>query len=63
MDLLNESKDIIDKPDAVPLRFGDGTIEFDNVKFSYDGKQDTLKGISFKIKSGQNVALGSCLPI
>lgn len=32
-------------------------IIFDNVHFSYDGQREILKGISFKVKVGQKVAL------
>lgn len=35
----------------------DGEIEFKNVTFSYDGKQDVLKNISFTAKPGETVAL------
>lgn len=35
----------------------DGEIIFDNVSFSYDGKTDVLKNISFKAKPGETVAL------
>ncbi len=34
-----------------------GTIEFRNVSFSYDGKRDVLKHISFIAKPGETVAL------
>ncbi len=34
-----------------------GTIEFKNVVFSYDGKRDVLSGISFEVKKGEKVAL------
>ncbi|MCA1320817.1 ATP-binding cassette domain-containing protein [Bacillus tianshenii] len=34
-----------------------GEIEFRNVTFSYDGKRDVLKNISFKAKPGETVAL------
>lgn len=34
-----------------------GLIEFDNVSFSYDGKTDVLKNITFTAKPGQTVAL------
>lgn len=36
---------------------GDGLVEFDNVTFSYDGKTDVLKNISFTAKPGETVAL------
>lgn len=35
----------------------DGEIEFKNVSFSYDGKRDVLKNISFTAKPGETVAL------
>lgn len=35
----------------------DGRIEFRNVTFSYDGKMDVLKDISFTAEPGQTVAL------
>lgn len=35
----------------------DGHIEFRNVSFSYDGKQDVLKNISFEARPGETVAL------
>ncbi|PYZ93041.1 multidrug ABC transporter ATP-binding protein [Salipaludibacillus keqinensis] len=34
-----------------------GDIEFRNVTFSYDGKQDVLKNISFKVNKGETLAL------
>lgn len=34
-----------------------GEIEFKNVTFSYDGKRDVLKDISFKARPGETVAL------
>ena len=34
-----------------------GHIEFKNVSFSYDGKQDVLKNISFTVNPGETVAL------
>ncbi|SCV73980.1 BQ2448_6410 [Microbotryum intermedium] len=60
MELLNEKKDIVDRPNALPLVIPPGqggTIEFDNVKFSYDDKSQTIKGVSFKVERGQSVAL------
>jgi ATP-binding cassette, subfamily B, multidrug efflux pump len=36
---------------------GDGKIEFRNVSFSYDGKADVLKNISFTANAGETVAL------
>ncbi|MHA6259574.1 ABC transporter ATP-binding protein [Sporosarcina sp. CAU 1771] len=35
----------------------DGKIEFNDVSFSYDGKEDVLKNISFTANAGETVAL------
>jgi ATP-binding cassette subfamily B multidrug efflux pump len=55
--------DLMDEKDLAPLQQGEGQpvmtegeIEFKNVTFSYDGKRDVLKDISFKVKPGQTVA-------
>lgn len=34
----------------------EGNIEFKNVSFSYDGKQDVLKNISFNVNEGETIA-------
>lgn len=34
-----------------------GKIEFRNVRFSYDEKQEVLKGVSFTVKPGETVAI------
>lgn len=59
MDLLNEEKDIVDRPDCKQLVVSEAGagIEFDDVHFSYDGKKETIKGISFKIEPGHSIAL------
>ncbi|WVQ73800.1 hypothetical protein IAR50_003381 [Cryptococcus sp. DSM 104548] len=57
LSLLGEQTDIKDKPDAKELILTDGTIEFDNVTFSYDGKKDAIKNVSFKLEKGQSLAL------
>lgn len=40
-----------------PLSPADGSVELDNVSFSYDGKNDVLKNICLKVPSGSKVAL------
>jgi len=42
--------------ESAPVSFN-GSIEFKNVVFSYDGKRDVLSGISFEVKKGEKVAL------
>lgn len=55
--LLSQATEVTDKPDATDLIVTDGVIEFDNVRFSYDGQVEALKGINFKINKGQSMAL------
>ncbi|WP_291454280.1 ABC transporter ATP-binding protein, partial [Abiotrophia sp. HMSC24B09] len=53
---------LIDQEDYEPAQSGQvteigaGSIEFQDVSFSYDGKRDVLKHISFKVEAGQTVA-------
>lgn len=55
--------DLLDETDEAPAQKGgkgeitEGRIEFRNVSFSYDGKADVLKNISFTAEPGQTVAL------
>lgn len=54
---------LLDEEEMAPEQKGeignieDGEIEFQNVSFSYDGKRDVLKNISFVAKPGETVAL------
>lgn len=54
---------LMDERDLAPVQKGvgnpqviNGDIEFKNVTFSYDGKRDVLKNVSFHVKHGQTVA-------
>ena len=38
------------------LEVSQGRIEFRNVSFSYDGKRDVLKNISFQVQAGETIA-------
>ncbi|PTX63308.1 ATP-binding cassette subfamily B protein [Melghirimyces profundicolus] len=56
--------ELLDEERLAPAREGSGNPEitrgrivFDNVTFSYDGKTDVLKNISFTAEPGQTVAL------
>ncbi len=55
--LLQENPEIEDRPDAVALHVGDGTIRFDNVSFSYDPERPILQDLSFTVAPGSMVAL------
>jgi subfamily B ATP-binding cassette protein MsbA len=46
-----------DDPDALELQDVRGAVEFKDVRFSYDGIRDVLKGISATVAPGEIVAL------
>ncbi len=54
--LLDEKSEINDAPDAVEMTGLKHEIEFRDVRFSYDNKE-VIRGVSFKIKKGETVAL------
>ncbi|HTL56545.1 MAG TPA: ABC transporter ATP-binding protein [Candidatus Limnocylindrales bacterium] len=56
-DFLDREPDIKDKPRARTLPFSHGRITYDNVHFSYSGRTDTLKEISFEARPGQIIGL------
>ncbi|KAF3331870.1 ABC transporter B family member 25 [Carex littledalei] len=55
--LLEEEPAIKDKPDAYPLIFKGGSIEFDNVHFGYLPERKVLDGVSFSVPAGKSVAI------
>jgi ATP-binding cassette subfamily B protein len=57
-EVLDVPVDVTDAPDAVALSAADdGSVEFRNVTFGYDPQNPVLKNVSFKVKSGERVAL------
>ena len=55
--LLDEKRTAPVKEKEGNPKISEGLIEFKNVTFSYDGKTDVLKDISFTAKPGETVAL------
>jgi ATP-binding cassette subfamily B protein len=55
--ILYKEYEIKDKSNAKNLKIIRGKIEFKNVDFAYDKKFSVIKNLSFKIKSGEKVAL------
>ena len=56
--ILDNKPKIQDKKNLKKLEIFSGSINFDNISFSYsENDKDVLKNISIKIKSGQTVAL------
>jgi ATP-binding cassette subfamily B protein len=56
-ELLDEEEYAPRKQGEGHPRIREGRIEFKNVSFSYDGKTQVLKNISFTVEPGQTVAL------
>ena len=54
--------EVMDRSDKEPKQAGSreeikrGDIRFEHVSFSYDGKQEVLKDISFEVKNGETIA-------
>ncbi len=55
--LLSENREIEDKPGAKPLAVAGAGIRFEHVDFSYDGKREILKDVSFEVPAGKKVAV------
>jgi ATP-binding cassette subfamily B protein len=55
--LLNQPREVKDKPDAKALVVTAGEIRFDNVVFAYEPARTVLKGISFTVPAGKTVAV------
>jgi ATP-binding cassette subfamily B protein len=55
--LLEEDREITDKPDAKPLEARGGEVVFENVSFSYDPRRPVLKNVSFRVPPGKKVAI------
>jgi len=55
--LLDEDQEVKDNPGATPLDAQQASVEFDNVRFSYDPRREILHGISFKIAPGKTLAV------
>ena len=56
-ELLDTDPEVKDRPGAVTIGRSRGHIEFRDVSFSYPGRTDTLKDISFEARPGQTVAI------
>jgi len=54
--LLDEPRDVVDKPDAIEMQKARGDITFENVTFSY-GDEPVLIDVSFHAEPGEIIAL------
>ncbi|KIL52947.1 ABC transporter ATP-binding protein [Jeotgalibacillus campisalis] len=55
-DMLDQSPDILNHPDAKDIKELKGQIDFQDVSFSYDDYKPVLKNISLSLKQGETVA-------
>jgi len=56
-EVLDTEPEVKDKPGAIELKTVKGEVCFRNVVFGYDRDKPILKGMSFKVKPGEKVAL------
>lgn len=55
--LLEENREIQDKPGAQALSNGPATVRFENVSFSYEPERQILFDVSFEIPAGAKIAV------
>jgi ATP-binding cassette subfamily B protein len=55
--LLEQNREIEDRPGAVPVPPGAALVRFENVDFSYDPRSQILFGVSVEIPPGRKVAV------
>jgi ABC-type transport system involved in Fe-S cluster assembly fused permease/ATPase subunit len=61
LDLLKERQEVKDNPGAQDLVLKEGSIEFQNVSFSYRPDKPILKDVSFTVLPGKTLAIVSTL--
>ncbi len=55
--LLDQTPEIVDKPDAKPLKIDGPVVRFENVSFHYDADRPILKNVSFEVPAGKTIAV------
>ncbi|MGZ9014539.1 MAG: ABCB family ABC transporter ATP-binding protein/permease [Burkholderiales bacterium] len=55
--LLEENREVEDRPDAIALPPGPASVRFEHVDFSYDAQRAILHDITFEIPAGSKVAV------
>jgi len=56
--LLDEERDVPERPHARPLVRASGTVEFRDVSFGYEGGKPVLQDLSFSVQPGTRVGIG-----
>lgn len=58
VEILGMTPEIVDAPNAEPVKISRGEIRFNNVTFQHDGSDDAIfDGLTLKIKPGEKVGL------
>jgi ATP-binding cassette, subfamily B, bacterial len=57
LQLLEDEPEVKEDPEAVDIGRAKGAVTFDTVNFAYEGREDTLKDLSFHVEPGQRVAI------
>ena len=55
--LLDENREVQDKPGAKPLTLNGASIKFENVNFGYSERRQILFDVSFEVPAGKTVAV------
>ncbi len=55
--LLGQKPDVVESPDAQPLRLEGGHVRLEGVHFAYEPTREILKGITIDVPAGHKVAL------
>jgi ATP-binding cassette subfamily B protein len=56
-DLLDTPAEVVDRPDAPPLRVERGRVRFESLRFGYDPGREILKGLDVDIPAGTSCAI------
>ncbi|HSF96411.1 MAG TPA: ABC transporter ATP-binding protein/permease [Thermohalobaculum sp.] len=56
-ELADEAPEIVDAPDARPLKVGEGRVAFRDVDFDYGPDRPTLRGVGFEVPGGRSLAV------
>ncbi|KUI66851.1 Heavy metal tolerance protein [Cytospora mali] len=56
LDIMQTKPSVVNKPNAPPFQFKAGSVQFKDVKFSYDNKKQVLKHIDFSVQPGTTIA-------
>ncbi len=55
--ILDTPPEVADRPGAVPAPGLGGSVDFENVSFSYDGRTPVLEEVSFRVEPGRSLAI------